>query len=195
MSTAAAPARLVVLVEGPSDVASLRVLTAARGLDEAKDAFELVSMGGVTNARSHLARLAREAPTARVAGLYDAPEERYVVSALRAQGLPVESRKDLEREGFFVCDRDLEEEIIRALGPEAVEEVLVELGLIDRFRTFQRQPEWRDRPVSAQLHRFAGVASGRKSLLAEELTSRLTPERTPRPLGALVRLIESTPRH
>lgn len=195
MDVAVAPAPLVILVEGPSDVASLRALTSARGLDEERYAFELVSMGGVTNARSHLARLAREAPDARVAGLYDAPEERYVVSALRAQGVEIQSRDDLERQGFFVCDRDLEEEIIRALGPESVEEVLAELRLIDRFRTFQRQPEWRGRPVGEQLRRFAGVASGRKSLLAEELTGRLTPATTPRPLAGLVRLIESSPRH
>lgn len=189
--SAAGAARLVILVEGPSDVASLRTLAAARGLDETRHAFELVSMGGVTNARHHLGRLAHESPTLRVAGLYDAPEERYVLRALRSLGLSVGSGDDLERHGFFVCDRDLEEEIIRALGPEAVEEVLEDLGLVDRFRTFQRQPEWRGRPVDDQLRRFAGVASGRKTLLARALTDRLTPESAPRPLAALMDLIES----
>lgn len=188
--SAAGSVRLVILVEGPSDVASLRTLAVARGLDETRHAFELVSMGGVTNARHHLARLAHESPAPRVAGLYDAPEERYVLRALRSLGLPVASRADLERHGFFVCERDLEEEIIRALGPEVVEEVLADLRLIDRFRTFQRQPEWRGRPVGDQLRRFAGVASGRKSLLAGALTERLTPENVPRPLAALIDLVE-----
>lgn len=194
MSVRAGHARLVILVEGPSDVASLRALVAARGLDQTRHAFELLSMGGVTNARHHLARLAQETPESTVAGLYDAAEERFVARALQDQGLAIESREDLERHGFFVCDRDLEEEIIRALGPEAVEDVLSELRLIDRFRTFQRQPEWRGRPVSEQLRRFAGVASGRKTLLAGELTGRLTPANTPRPLAGLVDLIEARPR-
>lgn len=189
--SAAGPARLVILVEGPSDVASLRTLAVARGLDETRHAFELVSMGGVTNARHHLRRLAEESPVPRVAGLYDAPEERYVLRALRSLGLHVRSRDDVERQGFFVCDRDLEDEIIRALGPELVEQVLDDLGLIDRFRTFQRQPEWRGRPVADQLRRFAGVASGRKTLFARALTERLTPGSTPRPLAALIDLVES----
>jgi hypothetical protein len=183
------PRLLVVLVEGPSDVASLRTLAAARGLDEERHDFELVSMGGVTNVRHHLTRLSAAAPEVRVAGLCDAPEERYVAGALRAQGVVVETRADLEREGFFVCERDLEEEVIRALGPESVEVALADLRLLDRFRTFQRQPEWRDQPLADQLRRFAGVASGRKVLLAEELAGLLTPANTPHPLARLLHLI------
>ena len=191
MRTDREPRRLVVLVEGPSDVASLRTLAASRGLHEERHAFELVSMGGVTNVRHHLSRLSTAAPRVRVAGLCDAPEERYVAGALRAQGVVVETRADLERQGFFVCERDLEEEVIRALGPQAVELALADLRLLDRFRTFQRQPEWRDRPLADQLRRFAGVASGRKVLLAEELAGLLTPENTPHPLAGVMSLIEN----
>lgn len=182
---------LVILVEGPSDVASLRALAASRGLDEHRHGFELVSMGGVTNIRHHLGRLAADHPRVRTAGLCDGPEEHYVARALRAQGLAVESREDMERLGFFVCDRDLEEEVIRALGPQTAEGMLAELRLLERFRTFQRQPEWRDRPLHEQLRRFAGVASGRKILLAERFAEQLTPANTPRPLAALMHLIES----
>lgn len=181
---------LVILVEGPSDVASLRALAASRGLDEDQHGFELVSMGGVTNIRHHLGRLAADHPRVRTAGLCDGPEEHFVARALRAQGLAVESRGDMERLGFFVCDRDLEEEVIRALGPQTAEAMLEELGLLDRFRTFQRQPEWRDRPLHDQLRRFAGVASGRKVLLAERFAEQLTTANTPRPLAALMHLIE-----
>lgn len=184
-----AEGQLVILVEGPSDVASLRAVAASRGLHEDSDHFHIVSMGGVTNVRHHLRRLASEAPATRTAGLCDSPEERFVVGALRDQGLVVESREDLERAGFFVCDRDLEDEIIRALGLEAVEETLARLRLIDRFRSFQLQPEWRNRPVHEQLRRFAGVASGRKVLLAARLSAMLTPANTPRPLAGLVGLI------
>jgi hypothetical protein len=182
---------LVILVEGPSDVASLRALAASRGLDQDQHGFELVSMGGVTNIRDHLRRLAAETRQVRTAGLCDAPEEHFVARALRARGLAVESRQDLERLGFFVCNRDLEDEVIRALGVDAVEEALADLRLLGRFRTFQRQPEWRDRPPDDQLRRFAGVASGRKVLLGERLAGLLTPATTPRPLASLMELIES----
>ena len=182
---------LVILVEGPSDVASLRALAASRGLDQAQHDFQLVSMGGVTNIRHHLTRLETEHPSARRAGLCDGPEERFFARALRAQGHQVESREDMERLGFFVCERDLEEEVIRALGPETAEEVLADVRLLGRFRTFQRQPEWRDRPLDEQLRRFTGVASGRKVLLAERFAELLTPANTPRPLASLLRLIES----
>jgi hypothetical protein len=182
---------LVIFVEGPSDVASLRALAAARGLDEAQHEFQLVSMGGVTNIRHHLSRLATEHPSARPAGLCDGPEERFFARALRDQGHQVESRQDMERLGFFVCERDLEEEVIRALGPETAEGILADLRLLGRFRTFQRQPEWRDRSLDEQLRRFTGVASGRKVLLAQRFAEVLTPATTPRPLASLLRLIES----
>ena len=46
---------------------------------------------------------------------HDAPEERFVVRALRREGYDVADRLDLAGLGFVVCDRDLEDELIRAL--------------------------------------------------------------------------------
>jgi hypothetical protein len=172
---------VVVLVEGASDAAVVRVLCAARGLDESD--VDVRGMGGVTNVGRHLRDLDE---TTRVFGLCDAPEERFVVRALRRAGKDVATRDDLEHLGFWVCDRDLEEELIRALGPSLVETLLEELGEIERFRAFQRQPQWRDRPVGDQLRRFAGTASGRKLILARRLAEALTPATTPRPLVRLV---------
>jgi hypothetical protein len=176
---------VVVLVEGASDAAVVRVLCAVRGL--ARDDVDVRAMGGVTNVRHHLRALPGGA---RVLGLYDAPEERFVVRALRAEGYDVTDGGDLAGLGFGVCDRDLEDELIRALGPPRVEEVLAGLGELDRFRAFQHQPQWRGRDVSEQLRRFAGTTSGRKLLLARRLAEELTPETTPAPLAALVDAIE-----
>ena len=91
----------------------------------------------------------------------------------------------------MVCDRDLEDELIRALGPGRVQEVLADLGELERFRAFQRQPQWRGREVTEQLRRFAGTASGRKLLLARRLAEELTPTTTP---PALLRLVEQIER-
>jgi hypothetical protein len=176
---------VVVLVEGRSDAVVVETLAAARGLDTTDGVARVVAMGGVTNIRSHLMRQADQ-PDVHVLGLCDAPEERYLVRALHETGRPVTSRAEMAALGFFVCVQDLEDELLRALGPEAVEDALSELGHLGRFRTFQRQPEWRDRDLPDQLHRFAGSGSGRKLALAARLARELTPTTTPPPLAALV---------
>lgn len=175
---------MVVLVEGASDAAVVRVLCAARGLVESDTTYRVRDMGGITNVGHHLRSLREgSAGVHHVLGLYDAPEERFVVRAMRREGYPVTDGADLRAHGFVVCDRDLEDELIRALGPERVEGVLTALGELERFRAFQRQPQWRGRATSDQLHRFAGTASGRKLLLARSLAKELTPASTPEPLA------------
>jgi len=171
---------VVVLVEGASDAAAVRVLCPGRGIDGS--AVEIRDMGGLTNVGRHLSALDARS---RVLGLYDAPEERFVLRALQRHGYAVADRGDLERHGFHACVRDLEDELIRALGAAEVESVLGELGLLERFRGFQEQPQWRRRTVEDQLRRFAGTTSGRKLLLAEALTRRLTDAVVPPPLRRL----------
>ena len=61
----------------------------------------------------------------RVAGLCDAAEERDFRRALARAGLGDElTRAEMEELGFYVCDADLEDELIRALGTDAVEAVV-----------------------------------------------------------------------
>jgi hypothetical protein len=178
----AAPA--LVLLEGPSDVAALEEVLAARGPEVSRPAYRLVDMGGVTNTATHLRAAA--AAGARVLGLCDAGEAWVVARALERRGEPVADVADLPRHGFFVCRRDLEEELIRALGVDACLALLEDLGLGARFRVFSTQPAWVDRPVGERLHRFAGVASGRKIRLARAMAARLPPRAVPSPIAALV---------
>jgi hypothetical protein len=171
-----------VLLEGRSDVAAVRALAGARGLAEEADGFRLVDMGGVTNIQRELAGLRG----GRVLGMCDAGEVRFVVQALRSRHDDVRDVGDLAAHGFVVCDRDLEDELIRGLGPPVVAGLLDGLGLADRFALFQRQPAWQDRPLHEQLHRFCGVASGRKSLLAGAMAAALDVATPPAPLAWLV---------
>jgi hypothetical protein len=181
------PAAVVVLVEGVSDAAVVRVLCESLGIPAA--AVEIRDIGGVTNVGHHLRGIQ---PDTRVLGLYDAPEERFVRRALHTTGRMTEADRDLSHVGFWLCDRDLEEELIRALGPQRVEQALAELGDLERFRAFQRQPQWRGRDLAEQLHRFAGTASGRKLVLARRLAEELTPGSTPAPLASLVTAIAAS---
>jgi hypothetical protein len=111
----------------------------------------------------------------------------------RALGL--RSPRELAGHGFSVCAADLEDELIRACGPDRVLDVLDRLGLHHRFATFRNQPAWRGRPLRDQLHRFAGIASGRKALLAAALAAALEPDLVPEPLRRLLeRIDEATER-
>jgi hypothetical protein len=174
-----------VLVEGRSDAVVVEHLLRTHGLARAR----VEVMDGVTNIERELTRLAGAAPRAEVCGLFDAAEERFVRRALARRGVRAEGRTDLARAGFFACDADLEDELIRALGTKVVEDAVAELGELPRLRTFQRQPEWRGRTPAAQLRRFAGAGSGRKERLAAALAQRLTPATTPAPLARLIRYV------
>jgi hypothetical protein len=101
--------------------------------------------------------------------------------ALAGLGSPV-TRVDMERLGFHVCVADLEDELIRALGPASVEAVLDSHGDLGSFRTFQKQPAWRGRSVERQLRRFMGSADRRKIRYARLLVEALELAEVPRPL-------------
>jgi hypothetical protein len=92
----------------------------------------------------------------------------------------------MERLGFFVCERDLEDELIRAVGPERVQEIVEANGDLGAWRTFQRQPEWRGRPAGDQLRRFMGSGGRRKLRYASFLVEALEPGATPRPLDGVL---------
>jgi hypothetical protein len=175
----------VVLLEGVSDVVAVRSAAATAGVDLSR--CRLVDMGGITNVRGHLVGLADAAGGgAPVLGLCDAAEAHVVVAALRSWDRSARGPGDLPARGFFVCEADLEDELLRALGATRAIGVLSRLGLQGKLEALRRQPAWRERPVHDQLHRFAGVASGRKALLAGALTAELAVEELPEPLALLV---------
>jgi hypothetical protein len=82
----------------------------------------------------------------------------------------------------FVCTADLEDELIRALGPERVEAVLAAQGDLETFRHFQNQPHWRGRPVEAQLRRWLQAADNRGKRYPPLFLEALEPEEIPAPL-------------
>ena len=101
----------------------------------------------------------------------------------------VPTRADLERLGFFVCEADLEDELIRALGPARVEAIIEANGELSTFRTLQRQPAQRGRPIEAQLRRFMGTRSGRKEAYAAYLVEALDLADMPRPLDLVLQRV------
>jgi OLD-like protein len=175
----------VVLVEGTSDQAALEALALRRGRDLDAEGIAVVPIGGAQAIGRFLDRYGPRGLDLRLAGLCDAAEEGQFQRALERAGLG----SDLEQRGFYVCHADLEEELIRALGTPTVEQVLEAEGDLGAFRTLQKQPAWRGRPVDAQLRRFMGSGARRKIRYARLLVDALDLAATPRPLDlALARL-------
>ena len=95
----------------------------------------------------------------------------------------------MEELGFYVCVADLEDELIRALGADSVEEVVAAQGDLRSFRTLQHQPAWQGRAREEQLRRFMGIGGRRKTRYARLLVEALDLRRVPRPLdGVLARV-------
>ena len=170
--------RAVVLVEGTSDQIALQTLAARRGRDLDGDRVAIVPMGGAQSIGRFLERFGPHGLDVRLAGLCDAGEEREFRRALERAGI--------EWFGFYVCVVDLEDELIRALGAPAVEEVVEAQDELSAFRTLQKQPAWRGRPVEEQLRRFMGSGGRRKIRYARLLVEALELGRMPRPLDEVL---------
>jgi hypothetical protein len=177
-------ARAVVLVEGASDRAALLTLAGRFGRDLAAEGVAVVAIGGATNIRAAVERYGPHGLDVPLAGLCDAGEERKFQRGLERAGLGahLHRRADLERLGFYVCEVDLEDELIRALGTATVEGLIEAQGELGSFRTLQKQPAQQGRSLEAQLRRFIGTRSGRKIHYATVLVDALDLARVPRPL-------------
>src|SRR5881394_480959 len=110
----------VILVEGITDRLALEAVAVRLGMDLA--GVEIVPIGGAQAIR----RAAAEYEGEQVVGLCDAGEERFFRRVLG--------------EATFVCHKDIEDELLRAVGVPRVEELLAAQGELATFRNFQNQP-------------------------------------------------------
>jgi hypothetical protein len=180
-------AAALVLVEGDSDRVALLALAEKLGRDLSAEGVEVVNLAGATNVGRFLEQLHASGRSPRLAGLYDVAEERYFRRGLERGGHgPVPHRQRLEELGFHACEKDLEEELIRALGAAAVQAVIERQGELASLRILQHQPAQRSRTVEQHLHRFLGSQSRRKSVYARLFVEALDLERVPRPLLAVL---------
>ncbi|MFF4038201.1 TOPRIM nucleotidyl transferase/hydrolase domain-containing protein [Streptomyces sp. NPDC001816] len=179
--------RTIVLVEGTSDQVALEALATRYGRDLDAEGVVVVSLGGATNIGRFLDVCGPPGLDLPLAGLYDIGEERHFRRHLERVGLGSDlPHGELETLGFHVCVADLEDELIRAVGADGVQQVIEAQGEMRPFRTFQGQPAQRERPVEHQLRRFMGTHSGRKALYAQALVTHLHLDSVPRPLERLL---------
>ncbi|PUB26144.1 hypothetical protein C8K30_106233 [Promicromonospora sp. AC04] len=187
----AASTSTAVLVEGESDRAAVETLAARLGLPLADLGVQVVAMGGITNIGHHLVALVDQLPgdrSIRLGGLYDAAEERFVIKGLDRVGVRrFDATTPLTDLGFFRCDRDLEDELIRAIGIDGFLALIDAEGELRSFERLQGQPAQRERTTTQQLHRFIGSKGGRKERYGRRLAEVLPLDRVPAPLDALLR--------
>jgi hypothetical protein len=180
-------ARAVVLVEGMSDQRAVEALARRRGRNLEAEGVAVMPIGGSKGIWRFLERFGPDGLDLRLAGLCDAAEEGDFQRGLQRAGLGANlTRADMEGLGFFVCVADLEDELIRALGPAAVERVIDAQGELESFRSLQRQPAWRGRTTEEQLRRFFGTHKGRKIQSAPLLVDALDLDQVPRPLDGVL---------
>ena len=179
--------RTVVLVEGDSDRAAVHTLAQREGRDLAAEGVAVVSMGGITQTRAFASRYGPRGLDVPLVGLYDAPDEAKLVRGLAAAGVRgVRGPDGLRDLGFFGCSVDLEDELIRALGIDAVEAVIEAAGEARSLQLLAGMPAQRGWSRTALVRRFLGSKSGRKARYAELLVDALPPEGVPEPLAALL---------
>jgi hypothetical protein len=165
----------VVLVEGITDRIALEAVAAKLGRDLVAEGVEIVPIGGAQAIRRAASQYEGQYEGRPVAGLCDVGEERWFRRVLG--------------DATYVCVEDLEDELIRALGPEGVQAVLDAQGDLRTFRTFQNQPAWRGRPVEVQLRRWLQASDRRASRYPPLLVAALDPDRVPRPLVGLLEAV------
>lgn len=176
--------RAVVVVEGPSDQIAVVALAERRGIALAEIDVEVVPLGGAHRIGAFLGALDRDVS---IAGLCDAGEESVFRQALERAGRGTDlGRAAMEQLGFYVCEADLEDELIRALGMPAAEAVVSAAGDLQRFRKLQQMPAWRDRAADEQLRRFIAAGARRKARYARLLVDALDLDAVPRPLDCVL---------
>ena len=184
---AAGSHQTVVLVEGVSDQLALNTLVRRLGWDAEAEGIAIVAMGGATNIGHFLELLGPPGLNGRIAGLCDRGEEHRFQRALERAGLgSTVSRSEMEALGFYVCDADLEDELIRALGVDHVLNLVSAQDELQAFKTFQRQHTWQKQSRDAQLRRWLGAKTLRKFRYATLLAEALDLDRIPKPLESLL---------
>ena len=178
----------VILVEGISDRIALETLAGIEGVD--LSGTVILPAGGAQAIGPHLARFGPRGTGTLVGGLCDAAEAGFFLIGLRRAGFDtVPPEGALARHGFRICECDLEDELLRALGPGPAEEVIAAEGEGVALATLAAQGSWHDAPRHERLRRFLSGRAGRKARYARVFTEAIPRGRHPAPLRAVLGLV------
>src|SRR5207245_9473576 len=94
-------------------------------------------------------------------------------------------RAVFEQAGFYVCNRDLEEELVRAFGMTEVIQLIESGGDKRAFELFCAQPNQKTKPREEQLHDFLAT-KGRKVRYAPVMVEKMDMANLPPPLKGVL---------
>jgi hypothetical protein len=175
-------ARSVILVEGLSDLYAIVAAAEKLGRDLDSEGVSLVDMEGAGGIKTFISLLGPFGFGLNVAGMCDADKESDWASVLHETKITAAaSRDEMNTKGFFVCSRDLEDELVRAYGAANVVALIDAEGEASAFKQFQLQPLEKGKALDEQVRGFI-QKRGRKVRYAPLIVERLNESQIPSPL-------------
>jgi len=182
-------ARAVILVEGQSDKYALEAVAAKKKRNLDADGVTIVAMRGAGGISTFLSLLGPNGLKLKLAGLCDAKEESKWAQALEAHGLGSKlDRTSMATIGFEVCDGDLEEVLIAAVGETTTLSIIDAQGDQADFNSFAQQPTQNTKSLSHQLHDFLH-SRGRNTTYAPLMVDAIDAGKLPAALENLINAI------
>lgn len=173
----------LILVEGVSDQVAIETVAARQGRRLEEEGIVVVPVNGFGAIAGFLREYGPGGRELDIAGLCDAGAGPAIERAIEAVGLKrFRAVEGLAGHGWGVCGDDLEQELIRAAGPDRMIDVIEAEGELRSLRTLQKQAAWHGRPVEDQLHRFLRSKARRGTRYAALLVDAVDLDRLPAPL-------------
>ena len=176
-------ARRVVLVEGVTDYQAVRLIAITLGRNLDAEGVAVLPLDGGGSLKIYLELLGPAGLDVDLAGLCDADYEQDWKAKLTGVGLPASTRQDMETAGFFVSSRDLEDELIAALGTTNTQVVISNDGAAGDFQQFANGAAQQGEPLAEQLRAFV---QKKKTRWTPQLAAAVTPAAIPPSIAALL---------
>ncbi len=177
-------ARKAILVEGVSDQYAIDALAARKGRNRDAAGVSIVVMAGGGGIKAYLPLLGPKGLGVKLAGLCDVSDEARWSKALGNNGFGKGlDRAAMTKVGFFVCDKDLEDVLITALGTAQTLHIIDGQGDKAAFEAFANEPTHSGKSLHDQLHDFI---HGRNVTYAALLVDALDLAKVPAPLEGVV---------
>lgn len=177
----------VIIVEGISDQIAVETLGLRQGRDLDAEGVVVLPVGGAQAALPYLREYGPRGQQLGLAGLCDEDAAETMRRGLRLAGVgEPTTTAEMAALGFHVCTRDLEDELIRALGTDKVEAAIEAQGDLASVQAFLKQPDWKGRNRASQLHRFFRSQGRRNKRYARVLLETVEPDHAPWPLRAVL---------
>jgi ABC-type cobalamin/Fe3+-siderophores transport system ATPase subunit len=132
-------AETVVLVEGFSDFLAIRALATTLGVNLDGAGVTLLSLEGADLVVHYLRLFGPSGLDLNLHGLCDLDHEEAWRGRLEQVGIPAPDLPAMNAAGFYVCDPDLEAELLGALDEQQIEALIAEEGAEAHFASFSQK--------------------------------------------------------